>query len=362
MQYTKLISAIVCLALFAALMSGCGQSAPAQPTPAPTAAATEYQWDFAKKNDGVNALKSTPASQQGTVVELEYETPAYAVNDLLGLDETLTKRALVYLPYGYDESKAYNILYLLHGTKGEADGPMEEFWLVQWGEQTRNLLDNMIEQGLCEPLIVVCPNYYSPVEGHPLGDAEAKALSEKRGDDFLFSETAEDGGTPDNPQNIWPVYFGQELRNKLIPAVEAAYSTYAKGDVSEANLIATREHRAFAGLSRGSMTVARAGLTENTDIIAYFGNFSGIWQQFDAFKEALTGTYKDYPVKFWYNGNGRADFAKANHDAFLEQVKAEMSEQFVDGENFAYVVLRDGAHMYFSWAVDLHNALLVFFK
>ena len=27
-----------------------------------------------------------------------------------------------------------------------------------------------------------------------------------------------------------------------------------EGDVSEANLIATRDHRAFAGLSRGSMT------------------------------------------------------------------------------------------------------------
>lgn len=358
----KTIALILCILSLASLLAACGQSAAPAPTAQPAANAVEYPWAFAKKNDGVNALKSTPASQQGTVVELEYETPAYAVNDLLGLDETLTKKAMIYLPYGYDESKEYNILYLLHGTKGESDGPMEEFWLVQWGEQTRNVLDNMIEQGLCEPLIVVCPNYYSYVDGHTLGDEQAKALSEKLGDDIIYADTAEDGGELDNPQNIWPVYFGQELRNNLIPAVESTYSTYAKGDVSEANLIATREHRALAGLSRGSMTVIRSGLCENADIIAYFGNYSGIWQQFDAFKEALNGRFKDYPIKFWYNGNGKADFAKENHETFLEQVKAEMGDRFVDGENFAYVCLRDGAHMYFSWLVDLYNSLLVFFK
>ena len=175
----KKIIAITLAALAVLSMIACGGSATKTET-APTAApAVEYKWAFGKKNDAVNDLKGTPASQQGTVVELEYETPAYAVNDLLGLNETLTKKATVYLPYGYDESKQYNVLYLLHGTKGDADGPMEEFWLVQWGEQTRNVLDNMIEKGLCEPLIVVCPNYYSYVEGHALGDEQAKALSEK---------------------------------------------------------------------------------------------------------------------------------------------------------------------------------------
>ena len=53
--------------------------------------------------------------------------------------------------------------------------------------------------------------------------------------------------------------------------------------------------------------------------------------------------------------------AKDNHDAFMEQVKAEMADTFVDGENYAYVILKDGAHMYKSWVVDLYNSLLVFF-
>ena len=357
----KKIFALALCILFALTLFACGtkEASPAQPTAAPAAT---YKWDFGKKNDAVNDIKNTPASQQGTIEEITYETPAYAVNDLLGADVTLTKTATVYLPYGYDESKQYNVLYLLHGTKGEADGPMEEFWLKQWGDTTRNVLDHMIESGLCDPVIVVCPNYYSYADGYELGNEQAKALSEKLNDSYIYADHAEDGGELDNPQNIWPVYFGKELRSNLIPAVEAKYSTFAGKDVSEANLIATREHRGFAGLSRGSMTVMRSGLCENADIIAYFGNFSGIWQEFDAFKTAMNDTFKEYPIKFWYNGNGKADFAKADHDAFLDKVKAELGDKFTDGENFAYVILRDGGHMYYSWLVDLYNSLLVFYK
>ena len=355
----KIIALILCLVSVCMLLAAC-QEKPAE-TPAPAQNAVTYKWDFANKNAGIDSLK-TPCDQKGTVTEISYEAPAYAVNDIFDQDITLTKRATVYLPYGYDEAKQYNILYLLHGTKGDADGPMEEFWLVQWGSETLNVLDNMIKNGLCEPLIVVCPNYYSPVEGFEIGDAEAKALAEKMGDSFVWSATAEDGGEPDNAQNVWPVYFGKELRSNLIPAVETRFSSYAKGDVSEANLIATREHRGFCGLSRGSMTVARAGLTENADVFAWFGNFSGIWQEFEPFKAALTGTFKDYPIKFWYNGNGKVDFAKTNHEEFLDLVRRDLPDTFRDGENFAYVLLKDGAHMYKSWIVDLYNSLLVFYK
>ena len=352
------IRSIFAATLSVMVLSGCGNKAP-EPQVSP--AATEYKWEFAMKNTGIDELK-TECDQKGSVVSLEYDTPAYAVNDLLGLNETIHKKMSVYLPYNYDESQTYNVLYLLHGTEGDADGPMEDFWLVQWGSETLNVLDNMIKNGLCDPLIVVCPTYYSRVDGHELGDNEAKALAEKRSDSYIYTSEAEDGGEVDNPQNIWPVYFGQELRNNIIPTVESTYSTYARKDVSESNLVATRDHRAFAGLSRGSMTVARSGLTDNADIFAYFGNYSGIWQELDTFKTALTQDYKDYPIKFWYNGNGKMDFAKPNHDEFMDKVKAEMPDTFTDGENFAYVVLKDGAHIYKSWLVDLYNSLLVFYK
>lgn len=349
--------------LMIASLSACGNQSAGSPTPSPAtptqpaSAAPAYQWDFANKNGSIDDLKAE-CDQKGTVVSLEYDTPAYAVNDLLGLDETLHKKLSIYLPYGYDEAKQYNVLYLLHGTEGETDGPMEEFWLIQWGEQTCNVLDNMIKNGLCEPLIVVTPTYYSRVEGHPLGGAEAEALAEKLNDSYVSGE----GEGDEREQNIWPHYFAQELRNNIIPAVESQYLTYANKDVSEENLIATREHRAFAGLSRGAMTVARSGLTQNADIFAWFGSFSGAWQVFDNFKAALEGEFKDYEIKFWFNGNGKGDFALDNHKEFCEKALSEMPDKFVDGENYAFVTLRDGGHMYVSWIVDLYNSLLVFFK
>lgn len=359
----KAITLILTGLLMTASLTACGNQSAGNPTPSPAdptqpaSAASEYRWDFMKKNGSIDDLKAE-CDQKGTVVSLEYDTPAYAVNDLLGLDETLHKKMTIYLPYGYDETKQYNVLYLLHGTEGDADGPMEEFWLVQWGDQTCNVLDNMIKNGLCEPLIVVAPTYYSRVEGHPLGGAEAEALAAKLNDSYVSGE----GEGDEREQNIWPNYFGQELRNNIIPAVESQYLTYANKDVSEENLIATREHRAFAGLSRGAMTVARSGLTQNADIFAWFGSFSGAWQDFDNFKAALEGPFKDYEIKFWFNGNGKGDFALDNHTEFCEKALTEMPDKFVDGENYAFVTLRDGGHMYLSWIVDLYNSLLVFFK
>lgn len=366
----KLAFMLCCAMALSLLLSACGDDAstPSSPASQPASTpggstATEYSVDFKKANNAIDELKTTACDQQGTVVSLEYDTPAYAINDLFGVEETLHKTLNIYLPYGYDESKQYNVLYLLHGTEGDADGPMEEYWLIQWGEHTRNVLDNMIKNGLCDPVIVVTPSYYSRVDGYDITSEQLDALAERLGNDsFINPAAAEDGGDPDNEQNVWPVYFGQELRGNIIPAVESQYSTYAGGDVSEANLIATREHRAFAGLSRGAMTVARSGLSDNADIFAYFGSFSGVWAEFDAFKAALTGKFADYDIKYWYNGNGRGDFALENHQTFKDRVLAEMGDKFTDGENFAWVLLRDGAHMYPSWIVDLYNSLLVFFR
>ena len=44
-----------------------------------------------------------PSTQPGTIVRFEYTTDVYG--------EVLNQWANVYLPYGYDETKQYNILY-----------------------------------------------------------------------------------------------------------------------------------------------------------------------------------------------------------------------------------------------------------
>ena len=326
----KKLALILCCALsLSQLLAACGDSSStpsSQPPQQPSGPATvQYTQGFKTSTGGIDDLK-VACDQQGTVVFIDYETPAYAYDESV----TLTKTAYIYLPYGYDEAKEYNIVYLMHG-----GGESEKYWFIdeRWGETTRNVLDNMIKNGICDPVIVVTPT---------------------------FNEEGYEGDGAQNAELC--VVFGKELRNNLIPAVEGQYSTYAKGDTSVENLIATREHRAFAGFSMGSYTSIQAGLMQNLDIISYFGSYSGALTTVDEFLTVVENdTFKDYSIGFWFNGNGRGDMALEEHDEFAHGV-LEAMDRLTDGENFAWINMRDGAHMYGSWIVDLYNSLLVFFK
>ena len=306
----------------------------------------EYTVPFQTVLDGIEDLKK-PCDEQGTIVSLSYTTPAYAINEFLEMEETIDKTVQVYLPYGYDESKQYNILYLLHGTGGT-----DTYWFFDGEpETTCNVLDNMIQQGLCEPLIVVTPMYVADISGKKtrIKDDLVIAYGEEVNDSYLLSRN-----------DLWTEYFQYELLNDILPLVETTYSTYAGGDVSEESLIASREHRAFAGLSRGSMATMRAGLVANLDKFAWFGNFSGIWLDVEKLETALADS--EYDIKYWYNGTGTEDFAAANHLDFHNEVMARLGDKVTDGENYCMIVKDGGAHDYPSWITDLYNSLLVFFK
>ena len=76
-------------------------------------------------------------------------------------DEEVTKNLNVYLPYGYSEQEKYNVLVLIHG-----GGDDENSWLTKEYDFgfpliMKNIYDNMIEQKLCRPLIIVCPTTYN---------------------------------------------------------------------------------------------------------------------------------------------------------------------------------------------------------
>ncbi len=181
------------------------------------------------------------AEEQGTIVCIEYETSTYfsveawdgreevqdTLDDYLDReDEALTKEIYVYLPYGYEESgsEQYNILYHIHGTTCDGTTLING---VGKDSDTKRLLDNMIEQGLMEPTIVVFPTWYN---GNDIDD--------------------------DNPDYLIN-HFGTEMQNDIMPVVEKTYRTYAglTDDMSEEeiqeNLIASRDHRAVSGYSRG---------------------------------------------------------------------------------------------------------------
>jgi hypothetical protein len=289
-------------------------------------------------------LKAT-CEYAGTVETITYSTRSYALESLPeneGKELTLTKSAQIYLPYGYTSSKKYNILYLLHGT-----GDRYNYWLEKTGKQTRNVLDNLINEKKCSPTIVVCPEFYSIPEEYESYYESINLL------------------TDDENADLWAMYFYEELRNDLIPAVESTYSTYAKGDVSLKSLQKSRDHRAFSGLSRGSKTVVNSGMMHCTDLFSYFGCFSGIWADFDDFKTAMTVDFADYKIKYWYNGTGTNDTvgdAKTNQTEFTKRALEELPDKFVDGENFNLTIIQDASHAYSAWLIDLYNSMLVFFR
>lgn len=135
------------------------------------------------------------ATQRGTIVTIDYDTRDYAD----GAGAARTNTAQVYLPYGYSEDTArrYNVLYLVHGHYGNAST-----YFATDGGLLRKVLDNMIEHGDIEPLIVVTPtyNYGQPTADYVDADKYCKAL---------------------------PL----ELKNELIPLVESRYRTYAQSSL-----------------------------------------------------------------------------------------------------------------------------------
>lgn len=165
------------------------------------------------------------ASQQGTVEVMNYESKDYTQSSL----PTTYKPAYVYLPYGYDASKKYDIIYLMHGWTGTA----QEYFGIPGRQQMKNIFDNMIQQGLVRPFIAVSPTWDK--------DNEAKG----------WGESTEEVAA-----------FYNEYENDLIPAIESQYSTYAnltqtqspKGEELHAAIVASRDHRAFGGFSLGAIT------------------------------------------------------------------------------------------------------------
>ena len=148
--------------------------------------------------------------------------------DLLGYDLPFG----IYLPAGYDANKegGYKYVILGHGIAG-----FESNWVAQG--MLGNVTDNLIAEGLVEPMIIVTPN---------MRDGEGKYIfSGINPDGSLITEldgepVANEGANPSWASNISQAQLF--FINEMIPYLEANYnvSTEVSG-------------RAFAGLSAGGM-------------------------------------------------------------------------------------------------------------
>jgi enterochelin esterase-like enzyme len=305
---------------------------------------------FAKSPIGGNAdyaSVTADCDQKGTIESLSYSTHSYALEALNSRNDlAMTKKANVYLPYGYLPSEKYDVLYLLHGA-----GENQDFWFAQGsydpantttylrGYATTAVLDNLIAKGLSKKMIVVTPCLYSAIDGL------------------------------DSSQADFTSYFYEELMKDLVPAVVAKYSTYAASS-SEADLLAARDHMAYAGLSMGSKTSFNSIFLHALPYFAYLGSYSAGTSEDvgKAIVEKMTsGDYRDYTPKYWFNGCGSIDGLLAGHIATYTQLVQGVSSfkpgsSISSGANCDMMVCEGTGHTYACWLTCLYNSLLVFFK
>ena len=251
----------------------------------------------------------------GQICRLNYTVREKAEDE----DAEISKYANVYVPYEYDEKKKYPVLYLIHGGGGNPDA-----WLDS--SRIKNALDASFAAGRCAPFLVVLPTFYNH---EPIRTGRA-------------DEQAERGHV---------LGFMQELRQNLIPAVDAAYST-----------IADRSGRAIGGFSMGGVTTWFAFLN-NLDQFECFMPLSGDCWQFGGLgggKETVKTV--DYlcariseqgfaPQDFRIlAATGDKDIAYPNLNPQIEEMKKRTdafncSDDPTRG-NLHYVVMENGYHRY----------------
>lgn len=249
----------------------------------------------------------------GQIVPIDYVT-----KDYYGDGHEIKKIANVYLPKGYDESKKYSVLYLMHGIGGNE----REWGMYTDGSFVKRMMDNLIDRGEIEGFIIVTPNGRS-------------------GQDFA--------NTNSDFNSFYK--FGQELRNELIPYMDSHFSTYAD-----------REHRAMAGLSMGGMQTINIGLCECLDLISWFGAFSAAPTSYTASQiSSKMNNFADYNVNYFYNICGLQDGIALGPAQAAAQLLPRMCDKFEDGKNFTWQTL-PGAHDFNIWYLGFFNFAKIIFK
>lgn len=181
-----------------------------------------------------SAYNEYEPEHQMTSKYIHYTTDAYD-NGV-----TYDKFVRVYLPYGYDENDKdtkYNIIYFQHGNGGTPNVFDENLQPAgRPGAKPMNLFNNMFneETRVMDPVILVCTTYYMELEENSTYSLQEDRLA------------------GDNTGTGLPANYYREVVEDLIPQVESQLNGYCT-DFSDEGIKATRDHRCWAGYSRGSV-------------------------------------------------------------------------------------------------------------
>ena len=275
------------------------------------------------------------SSQQGTIELLEYESKDYTSSSQL----VTHKPAYVYLPYGYDPSQRYDIIYLLHGWTGVA----QEYFLGRSGSGRTplvNIFDNLIQKGLTHPFIAVSPTWDK--------DNQSKGWGESTGEAAVFS---------------------QEYVNDLIPAVETHYSTYLE-KADKDGVLASRRHRALGGFSLGSITTWYVFEQAFPYTRMYLPMSGDNWSQGmyggQYYPKETAEFLADIVNKSAYKDDFYVWYAVGTNDVRLPQTDNQakamgaLSDTF-NASNFSYHMKKGGQHDFNSVYEFCYHALQFFF-
>lgn len=242
------------------------------------------------------AFFSQSSKQHGTLEKVWYESESFGGQ----------RRMSVYLPYGYNKAKAktYPVLYLIHGGGGD-----EEAWPTLG--RLCEIMDYMIERGLCKPMVIVTPN---------LNSYEMAACETALPDKYIFNLR--------DPEFAKGDKFANDLRHSIIPFVEANYKV-KKGKLN----------RACAGLSMGGFMTSKL-CKESPELFNHWGVFSAGASGMDAtevVKPVKKAGYKSFMV-----------FCGPNDIAYrgaLQLVEALKSENM----DFVFINDLESGHTWQTW-------------
>jgi enterochelin esterase family protein len=260
------------------------------------------------------------ASERGNLNEVWYDSPT------LGFE----RRLFVYTPYGYkDSNDDYPVLYLLHGAGGDEDA---------WSSMGRacQILDNLIEKGLADPMICVMPN------GNPTQVA-ARTL--------MIDEVERD---PDAPgMGMMGDLYPRSIVEDIVPFIEETYRVDARP-----------RSRAIAGLSMGG------GHTITTSLL-YPGFFDyicplsmGIGMSFgnsEADQEEVMRNYENQFQELKREGY-ELYFLACGESDFLFESANTLDQMLTDnGLEHTYFVT-PGGHTWSNWRIYLNTFAPKLFK
>lgn len=241
----------------------------------------------------------------GTIEKVWYPSPT------LGMSQ---RRATVYLPACYDarDARSFPVLYLLHGSGGD-----ENAWM-ELGRASQ-ILDNLIAQGKCRPMIVVMPN----------GNGAQQAMP---------------GEYPNSMYK--PMFINPKC---MEGSIEAAFVkdlvSYIDGHY---NTIRNSDYRAVAGLSMGGFHSLYIS-ANHPNYFGYVGLFSAAVSRqgkgendwiYSDLDQKLKNQFKLNP-KLYYIAIGTADFLYNDNVAFRKKLDEI-------GAKYEYVET-DGGHEWRNW-------------